>query len=128
MKRSQQVLLASTKNVGKTLTPQNVKFPGLPVWGNKCHHGHAANRGDSVLFHHRAGNDYDVNAKSTNLWKRQVSLSPVSCYLRHLAPYTQRSRAAKHCRDRSIISKLFLKDILVCLSLEILSDVTAGKA
>lgn len=91
--------------------PQNVQFPGLPVLGNKRYHGRAANRGDSVLFHHRAGNDYEVNAKSTTLWKRQISLSPVRCYLRHLAPYTQGSGAAKHCRDRSILFKPFLKVI-----------------
>lgn len=85
MKSTKPVLLASIKNVGKTLTPQNIKFPGLSVFGNKCYHRHTGNRDDS-MFHHSAGNNYEVNTKSTNLGNRQVRLSSASCYLRHLAP------------------------------------------
>lgn len=86
MKSTKPVLLASIKNVGKTLTPQDIKFPGLSVSGNKCYHRHTGNRDNSMLFHHSAGNNYEVNTKSTNLGKRQVRLSSASCYLRHLAP------------------------------------------
>lgn len=86
MKSTKPVLLASIKNVGKTLTPQDIKFPGLSVFSNKCYHRHTGNRDNSMLFHHSAGNNYEVNTKSTNLGKRQVRLSSASCYLRHLAP------------------------------------------
>lgn len=35
------VLLAPIKNVGKTLTPQNTKFPCFLVLGNKYYHRHS---------------------------------------------------------------------------------------
>lgn len=51
------VLLAAIKNVDKTLTPQNPKFPGFLVLGNKYYHRHGGNRDGSMLYHHRAGNN-----------------------------------------------------------------------
>lgn len=59
MKSTKPALLASIKNVGKTSTPQNSKFPGLSVLGNKCYHRHTGNRDDS-MFHHRTDNNYEV--------------------------------------------------------------------
>lgn len=59
MKSTKPALLASIKNVGKTSTPQNSKFPGLSVSGNKCYHRYTGNRDDS-MFHHRTGNNYEV--------------------------------------------------------------------
>lgn len=81
MKSTKLVLLASIKNVVLTPIPQNTTFPGLSVLGNKCYHRHTGNRDDSSLLHHRAGNNYEVNTRSTNLGKRPVRLSPASCYL-----------------------------------------------
>lgn len=86
MKSTKPVLLASIKNVGKTLTPQNTKFPDLSVLGYRCYRRHTGNRDDSTLFHHRAGNDDKVNAKSTNVGTRQVRLSSASCYPTRLVP------------------------------------------
>lgn len=80
------VLLASIKNVGETLTPQNIKFPGFLVLGNKYYHRHSGNRHGSMLYHHRAGNNYEDNTKSITLGKRQVGLPSASCCPKHLAP------------------------------------------
>lgn len=73
------VLLAPIKNVGKTLTPQNTKFPSFLVLGNKYYHRHSENRYGSMLYHQRAGNNCEDNTKSNSLGKRQVGLSPASC-------------------------------------------------
>lgn len=53
-------LLASITNEGKTLTPQKIKFPCFSVLGNKWYHRHTGNRDDSMLFHHRADNNYEA--------------------------------------------------------------------
>lgn len=68
MKSTKPVLLASIKNVAKTLTPQNTKFPGLSVFGNKCYHRHTGNRDDS-MFHHSAGTTMKLILKALT-WER----------------------------------------------------------
>lgn len=74
------VLLAPIKNVSKTLTPQNTKFLGFLVLGNKHYHRHRGNRDGSMLYHHRTGNNYEENTKSISLRKRQVGLSSADAF------------------------------------------------
>lgn len=73
------VLLALIKNIGKTLTPQNTKFPGFLVLGNKHYHRHSGSREGSMLHHPRAGNNYEDNTKNISLGRRQGGLSSAGC-------------------------------------------------